>query len=214
MSYTTVLLGIGLIVVLYLAIGYLFHLVIFPETRPDPETYFESGDSFESEVQNDKITVLDQDGDDLLVEIRFGSHAEGPPVHIQTGWDETFRVVSGTLGLIVNGERKELGPGEEFTVRHGVPHKPHNPTDEPVVCRAGMPTEFVVYLSQAYGYMDEDEKNIEPPRMIFQMALFNQYFDSYLGEGPPVLVQKVLNFMIIPLARLMGYQSFYEKYRI
>lgn len=214
MSYTTVLLGIGLVVVIYLTIGYFFHLVIFPETRPDPRTYFEPGDSFESEVQNDKITVIDQDGDDLLVEIQFGPHAEGPPVHIQTGWDETYRVVSGTLGLIVDGERKELEPGEEFTIRRGVPHKPHNPTDEPVVCRVGMPTEFVVYLSQVYGYMDEDEKNIEPPRMIFQMALFNQHFDSYLGEGPPVFVQKALNFFFIPIARLMGYRSFYEKYRI
>ena len=77
-----------------------------------------------------------------------------------------------------------------------------------------MPAQFVVYLSQIYGYMDEDEKNARPPRMIFQMALSNQYFDSYLGEGPPVWLQKMLNFLIIPLARLMGYKSFYEKFRV
>lgn len=214
MSFTTVLLGLGLVVVGYLLIGYLFHSVIFPETKPNPGAYFEPGDSFGSENVGDEITVVDEKGDDLIVEIRFAPHAEGPPLHIQTGWDETYRVVSGTLGLTVEGENKKLEPREEYTIRRGVPHKPHNPTDEPVVCRVGMPTEFVVYLSQVYGFMDEDERNAEPPRMIFQMALFNQYFDSYLGEGPPVFIQKALNFFLIPIARLMGYRSFYEKYRI
>lgn len=214
MSFTTVLLGIVLIIVLYLAIGYFFHFVIFPETKPDPENYFEPGDSFGSDEVGDEITVVDRDGDDLIVEIRFGPHAEGPPLHIQTEWDETFRATSGTLGLVVDGKQKRLEPGDEFTVRRGVPHKPYNPTDQPAVCEANMPAQFVVYLSQVYGYMDEDEKNAEPPRMIFQMALFNQYFDSYLGEGPPVFIQKVLNFFLIPIARLMGYKSFYERYRI
>lgn len=214
MDFTTVLLGIGLLPIGYLGIGYLFHSVVFPETKPDPETYFEIGDQFGSDRVGDQITVIGEKGEDLLVELRFAPHAEGPPLHVQTGWDETFKAVSGTLGLIVHGEEKELEPGEEFTVRRGVPHKPYNPTGEPIVCQANMPTQFVVYLSQVYGYIDEDEKNMEPPRMIFQMALFNQYFDSYLGEGPPVFIQKALNFFLIPIARLMGYRSFYEKHRI
>jgi hypothetical protein len=64
------------------------------------------------------------------------------------------------------------------------------------------------------AYLEENPDNATPPQIIFQMALFNQYFDSYLGEGPPVFVQKVQNFLIVPLARLMGYQSYYENYRI
>jgi hypothetical protein len=31
------------------------------------------------------------------------------------------------------------------------------------------------------------------------MALFNQHFDSYLGEGPPVAIQKFINFLKIRL---------------
>lgn len=214
MTISTILLGFALAIAAYLALGYLFHGVLSPEQTPDPDTYFDAGDTFGSERVGDQITILERQHDGFAVELQFGPHAEGPPMHIQTGWDETFRAVSGKLGLIVDGETKILAPGEEFTVERGVPHKPYNPTDEPIVCRTVMPAAFVVYLSQVYGFIDEDERNMKPPRMIFQMALFNQYFDSYLAEGPPVSVQKVLNFLLRPLARLMGYRSYYEKYRV
>lgn len=209
-----ILLGIGLLLVGYLAIGYLFHLVIFPETKPDPDSYFEPGDVIKSETQRNKIKVLSKGNDHLRLELTFYPGAEGPPPHIQTEWDEKYKVLSGELSLLLDGEEKKLAPGDEITIPRGIPHKPSNPSDETVVCEVIMPAQFVLYLGQAYGYMDEDEKNAQPPRMIFQMAMLNQYFDSYLGEGPPVWVQKVLNFLLIPLARLLGYKSFYEKYRL
>jgi mannose-6-phosphate isomerase-like protein (cupin superfamily) len=212
--FSMVLLGIGLLLVGYLSIGYFFHLVIFPETKPDPDSCFEPGDVIKTETGGNKLKVLSRRNDHLHLELTFEPGAEGPPPHIQTGWDEKYKILSGELTLWYDGENKKLEPGEEITIPRGVPHKPCNPTDEPVVCEVLMPAQFVIYLGQVYGYIDENEKNAQPPRMIFQMAMLNQYFDSYLGEGPPVWVQKVLNFLLIPLARLLGYRSFYEKYRL
>ncbi len=209
-----ILIGISLTVAGYLVVGYLFHHIIFPETKPDPDSYFEPGDEFGSEEGGNQFTVLREEGDNLHLELIFGPHADGPPVHIQTEWDEIYKIKSGNLTLLWKGEERKLGPGEEVTIPRGVPHKPFNPTDEPVECEVVMPKQFVVYLSQVYGFINESEKNSRTPRIIFQMALSNQYFDSYLGDGPPVFVQKVLNFFMIPLARLMGYKSFYERYRI
>lgn len=209
-----ILLGIGLFAASYLTVGYLFHLILFPETKPDPDSYLKPGDLLETETGGNRLKVLHQEGDKLHLELTFKSHAEGPPLHIQTGWDEQYEIISGELTLMLDGEIKKLGPGEEITIPRGIPHKPSNPSDEPVTCKVIMPAQFVIYLNQVYGYIDEDEKNTQPPRMIFQMALFNQYFDSYLGEGPPVWLQKALNFLLIPLARLLGYKSFYEKYRV
>ncbi len=209
-----ILWGIGLFLAGYLVIGYLFHLVIFPESKPDPENYFEPGDVLKTERGGNKLKVLSQENGYLRLELTFGPGAEGPPPHIQTGWDEKYKILSGELTLWYDGENKKLGPGEEITIPRGVPHKPTNASDEPVVTEVIMPAQFVMYLDQAYKYLDEDEKNDEPPRIIFQMAVLNQYFDSYLAEGPPVWAQKVLNFLLIPLARLLGYKSFYEKYRI
>ena len=47
------------------------------------------------------------------------------------------------------------------------------------------------------------------------MAMFIQYFDSYVTENAqPIAVQKFTNFMIVPLARLLGYKSYYPTYDI
>ncbi len=205
---------IGGIIVGYLSIGYLFHLVLFPETKPNPQNYLKTGDLLKTETGGNEIKMLGWENDDVILQLTFDPGAEGPPVHIQTEWDEYYKVLEGQLSLWYDGETKKLSEGEEITIPRGIPHKPFNPTDDPVVSKGKMPAQFVMYLDQIYKYMDEDERNAEPPRMIFQMAVSNQYFDSYLGEGPPVWVQKFLNFLLIPLARLMGYQSFYEKYRI
>jgi len=79
---------------------------------------------------------------------------------------------------------------------------------------AAFPQEFAVYLTQVYGYFDESKENMNPPKVIFQMAMFQQHLDSYLGEGPPLSIQKIQNFIIVPLARLLGFKSYYKKYEI
>lgn len=198
----------------YLVIGYLFHLVIFSEDLPDPRGYFEIGDTIGSEEGGTKFTVLGREGDKLRMKLLFAPGADGPPPHIHTGFDELYAVEEGRIDLRVDGKTHTLGPGDELNIPKGVPHKPSNPYDEPAVIRdATVPEQFMVYLDQVYKFMDEDENNTRTRRMILQMSLMNRYFDSYLAEGPPVFVQKVLNFLLRPLARLLGYRTFYEKYR-
>jgi hypothetical protein len=46
-----------------------------------------------------------------------------------------------------------------------------------------------------------------------QLALLStEGFDSYLAEGPPVFVQKAVFFFTTPLARLLGFKSYYPQY--
>lgn len=199
----------------YLLLGYLFHLVIFPEDLPDPHGYFQPGDTIGSREGGTEFTVLDREGDRLRMRLEFAPGAEGPPPHIHTGFDELYAVEEGKIDLQVDGETHTLGPGEQLNIPKGVPHKPSNPYGERAVIRdATIPEQFMVYLDQAYKFMDEDEKNTKTHRMILQMSLLNKYFDSFLAEGPPVFMQKILNFFLRPLARLLGYRTFYPKYRV
>ncbi len=57
-GYKKVLLGIFLVLASYLPVGYFLHLIVFPETRPDLETYFEPGDIIDSEVGGTKPSSL------------------------------------------------------------------------------------------------------------------------------------------------------------
>lgn len=214
-GFKKVILGIFLVLASYLSVGYFLHLIVFPETRPDIKNYFEPGGIIGSEVDGTTLTVKSQEGDHLFLTLEVAPHSEGPPVHIHTGWEEIFKIESGKINLHVNGEEKVLSAGDKFTVSRGTPHRPYNHFEEPaVISGVAMPAQFVVYLNQAYGFLEEDPENATPPQIIFQMAMFNQYFDSYLGDGPPVVVQKVQNFLLVPLARLLGYKSYYEKYRL
>jgi hypothetical protein len=53
----------------------------------------------------------------------------------------------------------------------------------------------------------------DTPKTIFQIALFQeQGFDSYIADAPPVFIQKMMRFVINPLARPFGLRSYDEKY--
>jgi hypothetical protein len=48
--------------------------------------------------------------------------------------------------------------------------------------------------------------------MILQISLFQRAgFDSYIADGPPEAMQKLTAFLVVPLARLMGYKSYYPE---
>ena len=144
-----ILLGIGLFIASYLSVGYLFHLVIFPEIKPNPKNYFNPGDRVDSEVGGTSFTVTRTEGEEIYVRLKIEPHAEGPPVHIHTGWDETFAVESGKMALMVDGQKKILSKGDSYTVKKGTPHKPFNPFDEYAELKEmKMPTQFLIYLNQ------------------------------------------------------------------
>jgi mannose-6-phosphate isomerase-like protein (cupin superfamily) len=188
-----------------------------PEPDIDFSNYFKPGDVFYSSMEGIKQTVIKQENGKVYCRIEIGPQAAGPPLHIHTSFDETFAVQNGELTIIAGDETKILKPGETYLVPKGVPHKPFNQTDSTIVAEMdsfAFPEKFAVYLTQVYGFIDESPANMQPPTVILQMALFNQHFDSYLAEAPPVAIQKFINFLVIPAARLLGYESFYDKYRV
>ncbi|MDZ7694294.1 MAG: cupin domain-containing protein [Balneolaceae bacterium] len=214
-GYKRVLLGIFLFLASYLSVGYFLHLIVFPEIKPDVENYFQPGDVISSEVGGTTITVERQEGEHLHVTLEVAPQAEGPPLHVHTGFEEVFNIESGRITLRVNGEEKVLEAGETFTVPPGTAHKPYNPFDEPtVISGVTMPAQFVVYLNQAYGYLEEDPEIPRRLRLFSRWRCSTSISIPISGEGPPVFVQKVQNFLLLPLARLMGYRSYYNKYRI
>jgi mannose-6-phosphate isomerase-like protein (cupin superfamily) len=205
-------------ILLYLFIGYLLHLLIFPETEVRISEFFQPGDTLYISAEKIQLTVIKQEPGKVFCHLEAEAHAPGPPMHIHSGFDEVFKVDAGELSVIVDGDKRTLKAGEKYTIEQGTPHKSFNETDSSVYAtmtdEEALPEAFFVYLSQIYGYIDESEENMKPPKVILQMAMFQQYFDSYLDEGPPVAIQKTMNFLIVHLERLLGYQSFYDKYDI
>ena len=207
---------LALILATYLGLGYLFHLVIFPEEIPPISTYFDAGDEFKSDYEGFTQTVIKQEDGRVYCKLKLKRYAPGPPLHIHTGFEEYFENGSEPLQMIVEKDTITLKPFEKLLIPKGVAHKPFNSRSNEIdltMKEFAFPEEFAFYLNQVYGYMDEDPANMKPPKVIFQMAMFNQYFDSYAVEhNVPIIVQKTIGYLIVPMARMMGYKSYYKKY--
>jgi mannose-6-phosphate isomerase-like protein (cupin superfamily) len=199
----------------YLAIGYLFHLVIFPEKKPGVSSYFKPGDVFYSSAEKIRQTVEKQENGFVYCTTSIEPFAGGPPKHIHTDFDETFEVENGELSVWVNGEVKTIRPGEKLFIPRGTPHKPFNETGDTIQAKGMVifPEKFAYHLSQVYRYMDNTPGFEKSPKTLFQMSLFNSSgFDSYIADGPPVRVQKCMSFLLTPVTRLLGFRSYYEPY--
>jgi mannose-6-phosphate isomerase-like protein (cupin superfamily) len=200
---------------LYLGIGYLLHLVVFPENQPDLTDYFRPGDIFPNEASGYRQTVIEQKDGFVYAQLDMDPFSQGPPLHMHRTFDETFLAMHTPVTFMVKGEVVVLAPGERITIPAGVPHKMFNDTDSPVSMQIiDLPVSFAVYLLQMYGYMNESPDNTKMNRFLLQLSLISQYLDSNISEGPPVFVQKTLFFLLRPLARLLGYRSYNEKYSV
>jgi mannose-6-phosphate isomerase-like protein (cupin superfamily) len=212
------LLGVIGFVLAYVLIGALLDNVIFPEVEPGSEYYPREGQVFVSKGEGFRQTILRRENGLVWTELVLEPHAPGPPEHIHTSLPENFLVAQGTLSLLVNGEKKLLRSGESLLVNPGTPHKPFNETDSPVVVKGpltpgyALTEQFTVFLTQAYGFFDESESNRRAPKALLQMSRFSPKYGLWLA-GPPVPLQKTLFFVIGPTARLLGYRTYYEKYK-
>ncbi len=207
------------IIVGYFAIGIILNYYIFPEQKPDLANYFQSGDKFYSKAEGFDQHILWQRDGWVRLSLIIEPKGFGPPEHIHTDLDETFTVKEGVLSILVNGEKKTLQKGETVTVKSGTPHKPFNETDSPVIVEStedekSLPVEFAYHLSQLYPFVDSLGENPSAFSMIMQLSVFGNEMDAYLADGGPIFMQKAIRFLLAPTARLLGYKSYYEQYRI
>ncbi len=200
----------------YLAIGYLLHLVIFPEKKPEISNYFKPGDVFYSTQEKVSQTVVKQENGYVYCASEIQPYAPGPPVHIHTTFDEVFEVTNGELSILVNGEVKKIRPGQSLHIPKGTPHKPFNETADTIRTKdlIAFPEEFAFYLVQVYGLLAHDPKFGKSIGTMFQMTMLNSAgFDSYLDK-PPVILQKLTGFLLTPAIRLFGYKSYQKAYDV
>jgi mannose-6-phosphate isomerase-like protein (cupin superfamily) len=202
------------ILAVYLAGGLIVHHWILPAKIPDYADYFKVGQSFHSKLEGLTQTIVQAENGILTCDIELQAKANGPVTHFHEKFDETFTVRSGTLSMQYGNEIKKINAGQTIVIPKFTPHRPFNETDSTVIVSSEMPIDFAYCLSQIYPFWDEDSANTKPPKILFQLAVFGDKFDSYpTADAPPQPVLKTLKFLLAPTARLLGYKSYHEAYR-
>lgn len=198
----------------YLIVGLIIHHWIMPTKTPDFNDYFKVGKSFHSKLEGLTQTIVKVDNGKLTSDIEILPKSNGPVTHIHEKFDEVFIVKSGILSMQYGTDIKKIEAGQTIVIPKNTPHRPFNETDSLVVVTSEMPLEFAYCLSQIYPFWDENEANTKPPKVLFQLAVFGDKFDSYpTVDAPPKPVLKALKFLLAPSARLAGYKNYNEDYK-
>jgi mannose-6-phosphate isomerase-like protein (cupin superfamily) len=72
------------------------------------------------------LTIRESSSQVLEVEGRWGAGGKPPPAHYHPDQDEHFEVLEGTLTAKLDGEERDLGPGETLDIPRRTPHQMWN----------------------------------------------------------------------------------------
>lgn len=205
-----------LTVIGYVVFGLVLVWILKPTAKRDLSNYFRPGDRLISRFEGFDQTVISIKDGWLHTRLEARPHAVGPPEHFHENFTETFTVKTGTLSILVNGEKRTLKAGETITIPPMTRHKPFNETSETVIAESDdpktLPVEFGYLLTQLYGFMDEYPNGPSTPQMLMQLSVYGSDADSWIADGPPLGIQKAMRVVMEPTARLMGYRNYYEQY--
>jgi mannose-6-phosphate isomerase-like protein (cupin superfamily) len=119
------------------------------------------------EVAGNRIRIIVASQSQLVCDYSAAPHFSGPPLHVHPGFDETYLVLEGRLGVTVGAECSELTPGAAAYVSGVVPHTFGNPSGERVrflsICSPGGFENFfravaagdreaIAAVSERFGY--------------------------------------------------------------
>ena len=208
--------AIGL-VGLYIIFSIVIAEYVFPAATPDYANYFKPGDKLVSRFEGFDQTVISINGDWMNTRLEVAPGAAGPPEHFHSDFEERFTVKSGTLSILVNGEKKTLKAGESLSIPPMTRHKPFNETNEPVVVVGDrpniLPVKFGYALSQLYGFMDQYPNGPSTRQILLQLSVYGNDADTWIADGPSLNMQKAIRVIMAPTARMLGYKTYYGEYK-
>ncbi|MFI2365124.1 cupin domain-containing protein [Promicromonospora sp. NPDC019610] len=148
-------------------------------------------------------------------EVVLKAGGQGPPLHMHTGFEETFTTAQGVLWFDIGEQRAvQLSARQSVVVPIGLAHRYYNGGDQPVVFR------FVARPGAAYersiraGFGREAAGRANRfglPRNLLEAALVIEESDSFV-VGMPLGLQRILVRLGAWFARRLGVQHRFDPY--
>lgn len=175
-----------------------------------------AGDRIDNPLTGDKVlfiqTASDTNGEYLRFEEWLEVGGYGPVEHIHPLQHERFQVVSGTMGILLEGNVHILHKGDCMTVPPGKRHRWWNAGAEELdhISEFRPALQFEKYMETffALGRSGKTFKLGGLPYALQFMLLSDTYRETVYLTPLPIPVQKVLYAIVAPIARLMGYKVY------
>ena len=156
----------------------------------------------------ESVAIRSADAEELEVLVTY-LHGDPPPKHFHPEQDERFDVTEGTVRVELDGEVRDLGPGDSLEIPRGTVHRLWNPEGE--AARAIWQTFPAGRTEQWFRALDalhregRTGKDGQPGPLAFGVLL-SEYRDVFRLAGPDFLQRPALG-LLATLGRARGYSA-------
>ena len=135
------------------------------------------------------------------------------PPHIHLQCEERFEVMQGHLGVILDGERQQLGLGEQVLIPPGTPHTFWNAGEDELrfITDVRPPGQLQTYWETVFGLAEDGKVGKNGLPNLLQLAVVAPLADSY-ASNVPIRVTKFIIKLLGGIGCLLGYKESYPQY--
>lgn len=153
----------------------------------------------------------DESDDRLFTEFRLQADAKHFGEHIHPEQEETWRVLSGAFGVVVNDEKRTLGPGEEITLPAGVPHYHGNVSgiEARLLHEIRPAMDFEAGLRMFCHLAEAGKTNANGENLLATAVFLSKHPNQLYMANPSIRVQNLILKALAPLGRVLGYEADY-----
>jgi quercetin dioxygenase-like cupin family protein len=135
------------------------------------------------------------------------------PDHVHPRQEERFEVLSGKLGLRVEGVERVHGAGEVIVAPAGAPHAAWNAGDDEVYVlvdfKPALRTETAFETLAGLARDGKTNRAGAPMNPLRLALILREYEEEIYFVRPPLAVQRLILGALARVARLLGYRAEY-----
>jgi mannose-6-phosphate isomerase-like protein (cupin superfamily) len=158
---------------------------------------------------NESVEIRSSTPEALELEATYAPDGSAPPKHWHPAQDEHFEVLEGGLRTRVEGEQRDLGPGEEIDIPRRSVHQMWNPGPEPAqVLWRTSPAGRTEQWFRAIDRLHREGRvgsNGMPGPLAFGVLL-TEYRDVFRLAGPDPLIRPAMALLGLA-GRARGYRA-------
>lgn len=176
-------------------------------------------DEMENPVTGQRLaflrTATETGGELLEMESQYRPQGRPPALHYHPAQRERFEVLRGTLRVFLDGEERDLHPGDVLVIEPGAVHEMWNPGVEWAVVnwqvRPALNTER--FLRMVFGLAGDGKVNgLGMPGLLQAAVLLQAHDAEFRLARPPRALQRLLMGVLAPVGRLAGYRATSTRY--
>ncbi len=163
-----------------------------------------------------RTTSRESDGKLLEMEGIFHTKGKRPPDHYHPIQSERFEVLEGEVWTRIDGRERVYAAGDSFDVPLGTRHQMTNASTEVgarMLWRVTPALRTETLFETIFGLARDGKTNEHGvPGPLQGALLLREYRDEFRLASPPAFVQGPLFALLAPLARALGYRTWYPEY--